>query len=108
MNNAVRLALLVLAVLFTAVAIPGQGRAAEKLSLKECIDTALKSQPAIRTARENVRAGEGRETQVASPYFPQVTASTGYSENHAPLGGAFFGDSVTKSYTTSLSLNQTL
>src|SRR5512139_1511937 len=107
MNNAVRLALLVLAVLFTAVAIPGQGRAAEKLSLKECIDTALKSQPAIRAAQENVRAGQGRETQAASPYFPQVTASTGYSENHAPLGGAF-GESTTKSYTTTLSVNQTL
>jgi TolC family type I secretion outer membrane protein len=107
MDKNVRSALLVLAVLFTAVAIPGQGRAADKLSLKECIETALRNQPAIRAAQENVRAGQGRETQAASPYFPQVTASTGYSENHAPLGGAF-GDSTTKSYTTTLSLNQTL
>jgi outer membrane protein TolC len=72
-----------------------------------CIDTALKSQPAIRAARENVHAGQGRETQTASPYFPQLTASTGYSENRSPLGGAF-GESITKSYTTSLSVNQTL
>jgi outer membrane protein len=77
-----------------------------KLSLRECIDMALKSQPAIRAARENIIAGEGRETQAASPYFPQVTASTGYSQSHS-LGGAF-GESVTKSYTTTLSVNQTL
>jgi TolC family type I secretion outer membrane protein len=44
--------------------------------------------------------------QATSPYLPQVTASTGYSENHA-LGGAF-GDTITKSYTTTLSVNQVL
>jgi TolC family type I secretion outer membrane protein len=89
------------------VATHDHGLAAERLSLMNCIDTALKSQPAIRAAQESVRAGQGRETQAASPYFPQITASTGYSESHAPLGGAF-GDSTTKSYTTSLSMNQTL
>jgi len=95
------------AVLLLVLAVHGRGMAADALSLKDCIETALKNQPAIRAAQENVRAGQGRETQAASPYFPQLTASTGYSENHAPLGGAF-GDSTTKSYTTSLSLNQTL
>ncbi len=75
-------------------------------TLSGCIETALKNQPAIRSARENVNAGQGRVTQAASPYLPQVKASTGYSENHS-LGGAF-GDSVTKSYTTSVSVNQTL
>lgn len=108
MIKSLQSALLILAVLFTAVAIPGQGRAAEKLSLKECIDRALKNQPSIRAAQENIRAGQGRETQAASPYFPQVTASTGYSENHSPMGGAFLGGSITKTYTTSLSVNQTL
>lgn len=100
-------ALIVSMILFSTVIAHDHGIAAEILSLKECIDTALKSQPTIRAAQENVRAGQGRETQAASPYFPQITASTGYSENHAPLGGAF-GDSTTKSYTTSLSMNQTL
>jgi len=77
-----------------------------KLTLQNCIETALKNQPAIRSARENVNAGEGRVAQAASPYLPQVRASTGYSESHS-LGGAF-GDSITKSYTTSLSVDQTL
>ncbi len=92
--------------LLAAVLIHDHGQAAEQFSLRECIETALKNQPSIRTARENIHAGEGRETQAASPYFPQVTASTGYSESHA-LGGAF-GSSSTKSYTTTLSLNQIL
>jgi outer membrane protein len=94
-------------VLFLIIAVHGNGLAADALALKDCIETALKNQPTIRTAQENIRAGQGRVTQAASPYFPQLTASTGYSENHAPLGGAF-GDSTTKSYTTSLSVNQTL
>jgi outer membrane protein len=100
-------ALLVLAVLLPPIGALHDSHAAEKLSLKDCIDTALKNQPTVKIARENVRAGQGRETQAASPYFPQITASTGYSESHAPLGGAF-GDSTTKSYTTSLSVNQTI
>ena len=107
MHKCARSALLVLAVLLPPISSFDDGHAAEQLSLKECIETALKNQPTIRAARENVRAGQGRETQAASPYLPQLTASTGYSESHAPLGGAF-GDSTTKSYTTSLSLSQTL
>ena len=75
-----------------------------KLSLHDCIDIALKNQPAIRAAQENVNAGRGRETQAGSPFLPQVNASTGYSESYA-LGGAF-GDSITKSYTTTVSVNQ--
>ena len=107
MHKSARSALLVLAVLLPSISAFDDGHAAEKLSLTQCLETALRNQPAIRAAQENVRAGQGRETQAASPYFPQLTASTGYSESHAPLGGAF-GDSTTKSYTTSLSLSQTL
>jgi outer membrane protein len=93
-------------------------RAAEQLTLRDCIDKALKNQPSIRAAQQTVHAAEGRETQAVSPYYPQVTASTGYSENHQlgiqqgiafglPLGTSI-GNVVTKSYTTSLSLNQVL
>jgi TolC family type I secretion outer membrane protein len=107
MNKNAWTALIASAILCSAVIAHDHVLAAERLSLKDCIDTALKSQPTIRAAQESVRAGQGRETQAASPYFPQITASTGYSESHAPLGGAF-GNSTTKSYTTSLSMNQTL
>lgn len=81
-------------------------QAAEGLSLRNCIETALKNQPAIRAAREGVNAGQGRVTQARSPYLPQISASTGYSENHS-LGGAF-GDSIAKTRTTTMSVNQVL
>lgn len=86
--------------------LPGLAPAVERLTLRECMDTALKNQPSIRAAREGVAAGQGRAVQSASSYLPHVQASTGYSESHAP-GGAL-GDSVTKSYTTTLSVNQVL
>jgi outer membrane protein len=76
------------------------------LSLHDCIDTALKNQPTMRAAQAGVAAGKGREMQAFAPYLPQITASTGYSDNRQ-LGGAF-GDSTTKSYTTTLSANQTI
>ncbi|MDP2268467.1 MAG: TolC family protein [Deltaproteobacteria bacterium] len=84
----------------------GSVQAAERLTLRDCIDTALRSQPTVRAAREGVIAGQGRMRQAASPYLPQLRASAGYSENHS-LGGAL-GDSISKSYTTTLSLNQML
>ncbi|HEX9020314.1 MAG TPA: TolC family protein [Nitrospirota bacterium] len=77
-----------------------------KLTLHDCIEKALKNQPSLRAAQEGVTAGQSRETQATSPYLPRVTASTGYQESHQ-LGGAL-GDTVTKSYATTLSVNQTL
>ena len=97
-------AIIVILLIFTGPLY--QVHAETKLTLRDCVDTALKNQPAIKAAQWNVNAGYGRETQAASPYFPQVSASTGYSESHS-LGGAF-GESITKSYTTTLSVNQLL
>lgn len=85
-------------------AVFGPVRAETKLTLRDCIAIALKNQPSLKAAEQNVSAGKGRETQAASSYFPQFSASTGYSENHSS-GGAF-GESVTKSYTTTLQANQ--
>ncbi len=78
-----------------------------KLSLRDCIETALKNQPSILASRANIDAGLGRETQAASPYYPQVTASTGYSESKQ-LGGALGGETTSKSYTTTLQVSQLL
>jgi len=77
-----------------------------RLTLHDCIEKALKNQPAMRAAKASVDAGQGRETQATSPYLPQVTASTGYSETHQ-VGGAL-GDTISKSYSTTLSANQML
>jgi TolC family type I secretion outer membrane protein len=93
---------------------PGVVLATETLTLHDCIDKALKNQPSIRAAQQTVYAAEGRETQAVSPYLPQLNASTGYSESHQlgialglPVAGSI-GNVITKSYTTSLSLNQVL
>ncbi len=87
------------------VSAAGVNAEEHKLSLSECIDMALKNQPTLRAAQANIDAGQGRETQAASPYFPQVSASTGYSENRQ-LGGVLGGESTTKGYTTTLQVNQ--
>ncbi len=96
----------ILTILISTAVLFSSANAAESLTLRECVELALKNQPAIRAARESVNAGQGRVTQARSPYLPQVNASTGYSENHS-LGGAF-GDSVGKSYTTTMSVNQVI
>jgi len=85
---------------------PAQVQATEVRTLKVCIETALKNQPTIKAAQEAAIAGQGRVTQAASPYLPQLKASTGYTESHS-LGGAL-GDSISKSYSSTLSLNQVL
>ena len=82
------------------------GTAESRLSLGDCIETALKNQPSMRAARAGLAAVKGREKQAVSRYLPQVKASTGYSEARQ-IGGAF-GDTISKSYTTSLSVNQTI
>ena len=80
--------------------------ASTALTLHDCIEKSLANHPAIRAAKEALYAGEGRVAQATAPYLPQVQASTGYAESHA-LGGVF-GDTDTKSYTTTLSVNQVL
>jgi TolC family type I secretion outer membrane protein len=96
----------VIIALILSVAASGPLHAATRLTLRDCLDKALANQPAIRSARESVNAGQGRVTQARSPYLPQVQASTGYTESHS-LGGAL-GESSTKSYATTLSVNQVI
>ena len=80
--------------------------AMERHTLSDCIFLALKNQPVLRSARASVNAGQSRVIQAASAYLPQIRVSTGYTEDHS-VGGAF-GGSITKNYTTSLSVNQML
>ena len=69
--------LILIIILIGLFVAPGVVLATERLTLRDCIDTALKNQPSIRAAQQTVHAAEGRETQAVSPYYPQVTASTG-------------------------------
>jgi TolC family type I secretion outer membrane protein len=52
-----------------------------------------------------VNAAGAKVAQSASSYLPQVKASTGYSHNQST---SIVGESITKDYTTSLSVNQTI
>jgi len=89
--------------LLASAALSPPALAAQTLTLRDCIETALGKQPTIQAAQQGVNAGKGRETQSGSPLLPQLNASTGYSVSRA-AGGAF-GSSVTKGYNTTLSLN---
>src|SRR5512147_525115 len=94
--------LLITALLVLLPSAAGADVGDKPLSLRECEEFALKNQPSITVAQQGVAAAQGRETQARSSYFPQMSASTGYSENRTE-GGAF-GAGVTKSYTTTLQL----
>ncbi len=82
------------------------GTAESRFSLDDCIETALKNQPSMRAAQAGLEAGKGREKQASSRYLPQVAASTGYAEAHQ--NGGALGDTFTKSYSSSLSVTQTI
>jgi TolC family type I secretion outer membrane protein len=97
---------IIMLVLLSVAVLPLPVDAETRLSLRECLEIALKNQPSLRAAEQNVKASLGRETQALSSYYPQLSASTGYSESHS--GGGAFGESVTKSYTTTLQLDQVL
>ena len=91
-------------VLLIVLALPS-AYANEKFSLKACLELALREHPSIKAASGTVAASQGQTAQAASPYYPHVRASTGYSESHA-LGA--LGESVTKSYAATLSVDQLL
>lgn len=90
--------------LLVAAAGPPSLASEGKLSLRECIEIALRSNPSMQIAEGGQDASEGKLVQSLSPYYPHLQATTGYAESHA-AGGAF-GDSVTKNSATTLLLNQ--
>ncbi|MGC8718686.1 MAG: TolC family protein [Thermodesulforhabdaceae bacterium] len=53
----------------------------ETLDLKQCIDIALKQHPDIKAARYEVKAAESKVGQAKAAYYPQITATTGYSNS---------------------------
>ena len=60
---------------------PGQ-----TLTLNQCIDIALKKNPNIVAAVNNVGANKSRVGQARSDYYPQLSATAGYSRT-APIAG---------------------
>jgi outer membrane protein len=102
----IKLILLLIVLIQMFVLSVQPGIAEGKRSLGDCIDTALKKHPRMQIAASGVEAGKSREQQSVSRYLPQVKAGTGYTEDHQ--NGGAFGDTITKTYNTSLSVNQTI
>lgn len=55
----------------------------EVLSLKRCIEIALKKQPSIVAATGSKKATESRIGQARASYYPQIEIGTGYSRTHS-------------------------
>ena len=84
----------------------------EVLTLEKCVSIALANNPNIIASGGTVVVNESKLGEARSPYYPQVSASAGYSRNSAPVS------SVTRStvapghdydqYNNSVSLTQNI
>ncbi len=84
----------------TAIANDTEIKKGELLSLKRCIEIALKRHPEITAAIEGKLAAESRVGQVKSNYYPQLEIISSYSRSH-------FRD-TSDQYSGSLSLRQNI
>ena len=76
------------------------------LTLRKCIDIALKNHPAMQAATGAIRQSESKIGQARSGYFPQITFNSGYSRT-GPTETSLRSDPYNNYYNT-LNLNQTL
>jgi outer membrane protein len=81
----------------------------EPLTLQRAVEIGLKNQPAILAGMSTVKAGEARTNQSKSNFYPQVTASGGYSKISPPSGTAtssFSNPGYYDQYSSGLGLSQ--
>lgn len=83
------------------------------LSLRECVEIALRSNPGLLAAQEQRDAAHGRTQQARGPLLPQVTASAftsrSWEESHQEVFGTFIqnpGDRDSRSTSVGVSLDQ--
>ncbi|MBI5182106.1 MAG: TolC family protein [Nitrospirae bacterium] len=76
----------------------------KELSLEECVNLALKNHPTLKASSASVEASKSQIWESRYGYFPQINLSSGYSESNST--SATYGETVTKSYLTTLSLSQ--
>ncbi|HVN71871.1 MAG TPA: TolC family protein [Desulfomonilia bacterium] len=87
----------------------------ETLDLERCIAIAVKNHPSILGAAGSLKASLSRVGQAQSSYYPQISASSGYSRNYVQGGTSVGGTGVAAPgsttynlYQDALSLNQTI
>ncbi len=82
----------------------GEIKEGDILSLKECIDIALKNNPNVQISKNNVKLIESRVGQAKSDFFPTFGASGGYT------GSNMWNDNISGGndyyYTAGVSLRQ--
>lgn len=64
------------------------------LSLRECVQLALRGNPSLRAANEDRAAAHARTQQARSPLLPQVRGSGTASKSHSDASTAFFPGGV--------------
>lgn len=90
-------------------------RKGEVLSLEQCIGIALAKQPSIIAAYYTVEANRSRVGEARSNYYPQISASGGYSRTKSLFssalgsnGGILNLPETYNQYTSSVSLSQNI
>jgi outer membrane protein TolC len=88
----------------------GQGEiaAGEKVGLEKCVEIALKNHPGVLGAMGAYGASRSRVGEARAPYWPQVSASGGYSRNSVPGTTVQTTSRTFNRYQTSVDVNQTL
>lgn len=83
----------------------GAIRAGETLTVDRCVAIALANHPTVVAGAHTVRAASSRVGQARSAWYPQITASSGYSKYSLASDPS---NTVLDQYTTNAALTQTL
>jgi outer membrane protein len=88
---------------------------AETLTWDDCLKLAAASNPALRSAQENVGSADSQMRSNKSDYFPQLTGTVGYTyantqtvTGSSNIVGGPVGNSSSGSYTASLTATQNI
>ncbi len=85
----------------------------ETLTLERCIDIALKKNPGIIAAANTVGVNKSRVGEARSAYYPQLSASAGYTKSSTTSSvtgssGSFDGSVRSDQYSAAVTLNQNI
>lgn len=80
----------------------------KKLDLETCIAIALGRHPNILAATHTITANQNKVRQAHAGFYPQISASTGYSRYSAASSGKLTGSGDLDQYSAGVSLNQTI
>lgn len=96
----------------TNFAYADEAAAPKKLTLQQCVDTAVKTYAGITVAQESLKQSESKIGQARAGYMPQLTANANYSRYGFPglanTSAAYDSDRAYNSFETDLTLSQTL